>query len=94
LGTLWKLHGNTLETREKTKKMTALPPLKEKNWIVHECILSLPIGCMKFLFPKLLVTVLAWANGRGRIWGHSSSELYCAGHFIAVVGYSGQIILL
>jgi hypothetical protein len=27
-----------------------------------ECMLSLPIGCMKFLFPKLFVTILAWAN--------------------------------
>jgi hypothetical protein len=26
-------------------------------------MLSLPIGCMKFLFPKLFVTILAWANG-------------------------------
>jgi hypothetical protein len=27
-------------------------------------------------------------------WAHSSSKLYCPGHFIAVGGYSGQIILL
>jgi hypothetical protein len=27
-------------------------------------MLSLAIGCMKFLFPKLFVTILAWANGR------------------------------
>jgi hypothetical protein len=24
----------------------------QKNWIVHECILTLPISCMKLLFPK------------------------------------------
>jgi hypothetical protein len=52
LGTSWEHFGN----KGKNKKMTALAPLKEKNWIVHECILSLPIACMKFLFPKLLVT--------------------------------------
>jgi hypothetical protein len=33
------------------------PSLKEKNWTVHKCMLSLPIGCMKILFPKLLVTI-------------------------------------
>ncbi len=35
------------------------PYQKEKNWTVHECTLSLPIGCMKFLFPKLFVSTLA-----------------------------------
>jgi hypothetical protein len=33
------------------------PPPKEKTWAHHECMLSLPIGCMKSLFPKLLVTI-------------------------------------
>jgi len=34
-------------------------------------MLSLPIGCMKFLFPKLLVTpLLAWANTPIIDWGY------------------------
>jgi hypothetical protein len=39
------------------KKYKKIPPQKKKNWIIHECMLSLPIGCMKFLFPELLVTI-------------------------------------
>jgi hypothetical protein len=34
----------------------ATPNLKEKNRH-FECRLSLPIGCMKLLFPKLFVTI-------------------------------------
>jgi hypothetical protein len=30
---------------------------KEKKLDGYECMLSLPIGCMKFLSPKLLVTI-------------------------------------
>jgi hypothetical protein len=47
--------GNTLRTREEKQKITLPPPpsKRKKNWTVHECMLSLPIGCMKFLFPKL-----------------------------------------
>jgi hypothetical protein len=54
---LLELDKNTLGTREKTKN--PCPPLfqKEKNWNVHECMLSLHIGCMKFFFPKLFVTI-------------------------------------
>jgi hypothetical protein len=35
------------------------PPknLKEKESRHLECMLSFPIGCMKFLFPKLFVTI-------------------------------------
>jgi hypothetical protein len=43
------------------KKWEKIPPplknLKEKNSKHFECMLGLPIGCMKFLFPKLLVTI-------------------------------------
>jgi hypothetical protein len=62
-----------LGTKEKRKK-SSLPPktqnLKENKARHLECMLSLPIGYMKFLFPKLFVTILAWANtpivkGRG-----------------------------
>jgi hypothetical protein len=28
-----------------------------KNWTLHECMLSLPNDCMKFLFSKLFVTI-------------------------------------
>jgi hypothetical protein len=30
---------------------------KEKNRVAHECMLSLPIGSMKILLPKLFVTI-------------------------------------
>jgi hypothetical protein len=35
------------------------PPqnLKEKKWKHFECMVSLPIGCMNFLIPKLFVTI-------------------------------------
>jgi hypothetical protein len=29
---------------------------KQKNWTLEECMLSLFVGCMKLLFPKLFVT--------------------------------------
>jgi hypothetical protein len=32
--------------------------LIEKKSRHFECMLSLPIGCMKFLFPKLFVTII------------------------------------
>jgi hypothetical protein len=40
---------------EKQKKNS---PQKEKTMAHHECMLSLPIGYMKFLFPKLFITIL------------------------------------
>jgi len=55
-------------TRGKKEKFPLpLPPKKEKNWTVHECMSSLPICCMKFLFPNLFVTV--FHLGRGKILG-------------------------
>jgi hypothetical protein len=36
------------------------PPQKikrERNWIIHECMVSLLIACVNCLFPKLLVTI-------------------------------------
>jgi hypothetical protein len=41
----------------KQKFPLPLPFLKEKSWTIHECMMSLPIGCMKFLFPKLFITI-------------------------------------
>jgi len=64
LGTHW-------EQGRKTKKNSPHPtpphPEKEKTGPIVSVWLSLPIGCMQFLFPKLFVTIfLARANGRGR----------------------------
>jgi hypothetical protein len=54
-----QLKGTCWEQRRKEKK--SFPPpkknLKGKKSRHFECILGLPIGCMKFLFPKLLVTI-------------------------------------
>jgi len=48
---------------------------RKKNQGTSECTLGLPIGCMKLLFPKLLVTIfglafLAWANTPIINWGY------------------------
>jgi hypothetical protein len=32
---------------------------EQKNWTYHECMLSLLIGCMQLLFPKLFVTIFS-----------------------------------
>jgi hypothetical protein len=58
IGTHLELEGNMLGTKGKWKNP---PPLtqnfKEKKWRHFECMLSLPIGCMKFLYPKLFITI-------------------------------------
>jgi hypothetical protein len=49
-----------LGTKEKRKKILPSPQtqnLKENKARHLECMLSLPIGYMKFLFPKLFVTI-------------------------------------
>jgi len=44
--------GNTLGTRG--EKIPLPCPLKKgKNWMVRWCMLSLPIGCMKFSFQTI-----------------------------------------
>jgi len=49
---------NTLGTWKKKQKITPpIPAPKENAWAHHECMLSLPIGCIKSLFPKLFVTI-------------------------------------
>jgi hypothetical protein len=59
-GTLWEIYiweqfGNK---RRKQKILLPHPLLKKKKiCTVHKCMLSLPIGCMKFLFPKLFITI-------------------------------------
>jgi len=52
-GTWWELEGNMKKTLSTQPKIW-----KKKN----HCNLSLSIGWMKFLFPKLFVATLAWAN--------------------------------
>jgi len=66
-GTNWKpdgnLKGTCWEQRKKEKNPSPTPfaaptqNLKEKKSRHFECMLSLPIGCIKFLFPKLFVTI-------------------------------------
>jgi hypothetical protein len=58
LRTLWELEGNMLGTNEKRKQiLSPHPKLKRKKERHFECMLSLLIGCMKFLFPKLFMTI-------------------------------------
>jgi len=56
-GTIGNILGTLWEQRKKTKKSLSPHPQKAKNWIIHDGMLSLPIGFMKFLFPKLFVTI-------------------------------------
>jgi len=49
-----------LGTRKIEKKTPSPFPtqnLKEKNSKHFECMLNLPMGYMKFLFPKLVITI-------------------------------------
>jgi len=53
-GTWWKHIGNS---EENTKSPTP-PPQKGENWTPYlEWMLNFLIGCIKFLFPKLFVTI-------------------------------------
>jgi len=52
MGTHWELEGNP----KKKEKRSTTPKLKRNKSRHFECMLSLPIGCMKFLFPKLFVS--------------------------------------
>jgi hypothetical protein len=58
----WEKPWGTNWEKMKYKKKPPPPPppqanLKEKKSRHFECMLSLPIGCMKFLFPKLFGTI-------------------------------------
>jgi hypothetical protein len=62
---VWKCDGNTLVTRKKFKESLPSPPSilqKEKSWTIHECMLSLPIRCTKFLFQNCSSPFYAWDN--------------------------------
>jgi len=50
LGT-WELFGNLSLSLPISKKR------RKRNCMIHECMLSFLIASMKFLFPKLLVTI-------------------------------------
>jgi hypothetical protein len=64
LGTHW-------EQGRKTKKNSPHPTHKRKNKVHHECMWSLPIGYMKFLFPKLICHHFWPVLMVGAlIWGH------------------------
>jgi hypothetical protein len=58
-GTHWEPIGNMKgtwwEQRKKEKNPSPTKNFKEKKSRHFECMLSPPIGCMKFLFPKLFV---------------------------------------
>jgi hypothetical protein len=54
LGTCWERRKN----EKNPLPHPAAPKLKSKKSRHFECMLSLPIGCMEFLFPKLFVTIL------------------------------------
>jgi hypothetical protein len=53
MGTHWELEGNKGEKKSSPAPQT----LKEKESRHFKCLLNLPIGCMKFLFPKLFITI-------------------------------------
>jgi hypothetical protein len=46
-----------IEQGRKTKEQLPLAPPPKKTKAHCECMLSLPIGCIKILIPKLLVTI-------------------------------------
>jgi hypothetical protein len=58
MGTHWELEWEHVGNKEKMKIIPSpLPNLKEKKSRHFECMLSLPIGCTKFLFPKLFLAI-------------------------------------
>jgi hypothetical protein len=53
------LKGTCWEQRKNEKNPSSPhPKLKNEKFRHFECMLSLPIGWMKFLFPKLFVPIL------------------------------------
>jgi hypothetical protein len=64
-GTTWEHFENLIVTlwehiwkeAKNNPKKSLTPPPKEKNWTPNDCMLSLLIGCMKVLFPKLFVPI-------------------------------------
>ncbi len=65
---IWEYFGNLMEKESSSPSS----PSKRKNCTLHEGMLSLPNGCMKFLFPKLCVTnFLSRLVAGAEFWGHS-----------------------
>ncbi len=64
LGASWGTHLGTIWDQGKPPPPRPQhPSQKEKSWTLHEFMLSLPIGCMKFLFPNLFVTIFCQILG-------------------------------
>jgi len=59
MGIHWELEGNILRAKENEKNPPPPPTknLKENKSRHFECMLSFSIDCMKFLFPKLFITI-------------------------------------
>jgi hypothetical protein len=60
MATLWEF-GDMMTTHLERCKKSNLPrrlpaPLKERNWIIHKCMLSLPFVCMKFIVSEVCIT--------------------------------------
>jgi len=68
LRTWWEHIGN-----KGGKKIPFSPcPLeKKKTGPFMSALLSLPIGCMKYLFSKLFITSFEYANGKGKYFGNT-----------------------
>jgi hypothetical protein len=49
-----RILGEYIQNKRKKQKITlpTLPHSQKEKTGQHECMLSLPIGCMEFLFPK------------------------------------------
>jgi len=43
--------------KKKKKNLSPFTPSKRKKKTIHECMLSLPINFMKFLFSKLFIII-------------------------------------
>jgi hypothetical protein len=81
LGTSWGMHLGTLWELENSLGTYPCPcpsqKKRKRNCMIHECMLSFLIASMKFLFPKLLVTIFGpWVMARAEIWGHSEKRMH------------------
>ncbi len=54
---VWTYWEHIKNKEEKQKKTPSTPSPKGKNKAHLKCMLGFPIGYMKFLFPKLFVTI-------------------------------------
>jgi hypothetical protein len=49
---MMRTHREHIGNKEKQKITPPTQPTKGKNWASYECMLSLLIGCMRFLYPN------------------------------------------